>query len=204
MAKSFKLLLQENLDYISKIVATAETLREVCILLNYCDNGRNTGTLSSFLRANSIDYSHFRTSGAYIANLVEVECPLCNKVFQKNMNNSKDLKRVTCSHDCANKYFAWKQGAKNYKHGEAPSTYISKINKYYKSNNITPSCVVCNCTDILDVHHIDEDRSNNSIDNLVYLCPNHHSLLHRNKSDLVFNKIIEHLDYRDTLPLSKS
>lgn len=34
--------------------------------------------------------------------------------------------------------------------------------------------VVC-----LDVHHIDEDRDNNSIDNLVILCCNCHQYLHR-------------------------
>lgn len=34
--------------------------------------------------------------------------------------------------------------------------------------------------EILEVHHIDRNRSNNSLENLVILCPNCHSLRHKN------------------------
>lgn len=32
--------------------------------------------------------------------------------------------------------------------------------------------------EVLEVHHIDGDRSNGDIDNLVVLCPNHHAVVH--------------------------
>ena len=31
---------------------------------------------------------------------------------------------------------------------------------------------------MLDVHHVDGNHSNNSLDNLVYACPNHHRMAH--------------------------
>ena len=35
-------------------------------------------------------------------------------------------------------------------------------------------CAVCGMTTALDVCHLDNDRSNNQPDNLVYLCKTHH------------------------------
>lgn len=48
--------------------------------------------------------------------------------------------------------------------------------------NYQHKCADCNydaVKDILVVHHIDEDRSNNDKSNLVILCPNCHALRHR-------------------------
>lgn len=43
-------------------------------------------------------------------------------------------------------------------------------------------CKVCGYNeypDILGVHHIDKNRANNTPENLMVVCPNCHSLLHR-------------------------
>jgi 5-methylcytosine-specific restriction endonuclease McrA len=42
-------------------------------------------------------------------------------------------------------------------------------------------CTLCKIVDIrvLAVHHLDEDRTNNKIENLVWLCHNCHHLVHR-------------------------
>jgi len=42
-------------------------------------------------------------------------------------------------------------------------------------------CVVCEFDKIVDLHHLDENRKNNSRDNLVGLCPNHHKMFHNFK-----------------------
>ncbi len=39
-------------------------------------------------------------------------------------------------------------------------------------------CLVCGFDNFVHVHHVDEDHSNNDPKNLVYLCPNHHMMLH--------------------------
>ena len=38
-------------------------------------------------------------------------------------------------------------------------------------------CSIC-ANDAVIIHHIDNDPSNNTIENLIVLCPNHHSLVH--------------------------
>jgi predicted restriction endonuclease len=42
-------------------------------------------------------------------------------------------------------------------------------------------CVVCGFDKVIEIHHIDEDRTNNTKENLVPLCPNHHTMIHRSK-----------------------
>ena len=58
---------------------------------------------------------------------------------------------------------------------------------HYKSkakllrNGRKPFCDICGwdkATEVLEVHHIDIDRSNNSDDNLQLLCPTCHTYLH--------------------------
>ena len=42
---------------------------------------------------------------------------------------------------------------------------------------ITKQCVICDFDKIVDIHHIDKDKSNNSPKNLIGLCPNHHRMI---------------------------
>lgn len=48
--------------------------------------------------------------------------------------------------------------------------------KTYK--RLTQKCVICGFDKIVDLHHLDEKKQNNSETNLVSLCPNHHKMLH--------------------------
>ncbi|PIZ82634.1 hypothetical protein COX97_03825, partial [Candidatus Pacearchaeota archaeon CG_4_10_14_0_2_um_filter_05_32_18] len=43
---------------------------------------------------------------------------------------------------------------------------------------ITSSCVACGFDKVVDLHHLDENNKNNSPNNLIGLCPNHHKMLH--------------------------
>jgi hypothetical protein len=61
-----------------------------------------------------------------------------------------------------------------------------KAYNYRKSHNLdletyrklTEKCVVCGFDKIIDLHHLDGNRTNNSETNLIGLCPNHHRLIH--------------------------
>jgi len=61
-----------------------------------------------------------------------------------------------------------------------------KAHSYKKYHNIDPnlykkitkSCIICGFDKVVDLHHLDENRENNSEENLVGLCPNHHKMLH--------------------------
>ncbi len=56
-------------------------------------------------------------------------------------------------------------------------------------SELTKRCAVCGFRDLVDLHHVDKNRDNNSIINLVGLCPNHHLLIHRKGRD--FSKEIK-------------
>ena len=51
---------------------------------------------------------------------------------------------------------------------------------------ITKRCVLCSFNKIVDLHHLDENKKNNSRNNLIGLCPNHHKMFH----DLRYRKEI--------------
>ncbi|MBL8031006.1 MAG: HNH endonuclease [Candidatus Doudnabacteria bacterium] len=53
-----------------------------------------------------------------------------------------------------------------------------------KRHKMEPVCVTCKITDtrVLIVHHLDHDRTNNTISNLRWLCRNCHYLIHEGKT----------------------
>lgn len=65
----------------------------------------------------------------------------------------------------------------------------SRQHYHRKSNNIdlktyrkvTKECAICSFDKIVDVHHIDSNKENNSLKNLVGLCPNHHRMINNSK-----------------------
>jgi hypothetical protein len=111
-----------------------------------------------------------------------VVCKCCQTEFivieRKNQFPSKE--EYFCSRSCSNSVGG---KAKAEKYGVIGYTVIAE--RYYKRQ-----CAVCGVKDILDVHHIDENRENYHPSNLIFLCPNDHYRLHRNKDEKV-KKVIE-------------
>lgn len=63
---------------------------------------------------------------------------------------------------------------------------LIKKHNYKKYHNIdmetyrklTQACIVCGFDKIVELHHLDKNRNNNSEKNLIALCPNHHRMIH--------------------------
>jgi hypothetical protein len=79
----------------------------------------------------------------------------------------------------------------------------AKDHNYRKYHNIEPelyrkitkSCLICGFDKVVDLHHLDKNRKNNSETNLIGLCPNHHHMLHNLKyRDEITRKIQEKLN----------
>lgn len=87
-------------------------------------------------------------------------CEVCSKPI-KNFKTSKG----TCSKSCANTYFKSGEGNGNWKQ----DAYQSTCFLYHKKE-----CIVCGESNIVEAHHLDEDKTNNDPSNLIPLCPNHH------------------------------
>jgi hypothetical protein len=72
----------------------------------------------------------------------------------------------------------------NKKYDEVRSNIPADIDRLVKTQ-AGHSCTIAKCDEhtYLEIHHIDEDRENNSIENLILLCVKHHKMAHAGKID---------------------
>ena len=109
------------------------------------------------------------------SNFKILKCYNCECEIKKTPSEIKRSKsgNMFCSRKCAtttnNKIYKSDQNHPNYTNGS--SSYRKRAIKKYG-----PICIICkyNVLEILEVHHIDGDRNNNSIKNLIVVCPTHH------------------------------
>lgn len=92
---------------------------------------------------------------------------------------------VTCSYSCANKKFRSGENNGNWKQ----DTYVTTCFLYHKKE-----CIICGEQNIVEVHHFDENKKNNSPTNLVPLCPTHHQYWHSRFKYLVEQKVIDYMN----------
>ena len=122
-------------------------------------------------------------------NKVEVECAYCHAKFLRS--KSKSEKSKSNLQFCCREHKDLAQRLNSGKEFQdmRPSHYGVGKNYREKAFSYYPHvCAICNYnedTDILQVHHIDENRQNNELDNLIILCPNCHAKLTFGKYKLI-------------------
>ena len=111
----------------------------------------------------------------------EKPCVICGNPIMSSLN------KKTCSRSCSNTYRA---GIK-YKIGR-PKDKVD----YYRGLKLrllqrTKICERCgyNKIEILQIHHKDRDRRNNSLENLELICPNCHFEEHHLKNNWITDKL---------------
>lgn len=112
-----------------------------------------------------------------------VKCDYCGKEVYKTRLELKRSKsgKFFCNRSCAcswaNKYKRVAANHASYTTGEA--TY----REFLKRSGQERVCKKCGLEDkrVLVVHHLDFDRKNNELDNLIWLCCNCHFLVHQHK-----------------------
>jgi len=112
----------------------------------------------------------------------EIHCFVCNKLILAGLN------KKTCSRECANK----KRTGIKYKIGRPKDKVKSfRILKLKMMKKRGEKCERCNYNkrEILQVHHKDRNRNNNSFSNLELICPNCHSEEHLLKKSWLRNSI---------------
>lgn len=117
-------------------------------------------------------------------------CDICDKKFYrapKQLEKSKSGK-FFCSKSCQT---IWRNhefvGEKHHNWKTGLFTYRSVLSR----NGVPKLCLLCNTQDarVLAVHHIDKNRKNNNVSNLIWLCHNCHFLVHHDKDEsLKFKK----------------
>lgn len=63
--------------------------------------------------------------------------------------------------------------------------HVKELNAQYYHNissdlykQLTKKCIICGFDKVVDLHHLDNNHSNNAENNLIGVCPNHHKMLH--------------------------
>lgn len=115
----------------------------------------------------------------------EIKCFVCKKIVYKSL---KDLdrsksKNYFCGRTCCNIWLGKQQRAENSPNWAGGKSSYKEI---FKRTDVKKECVLCGRHDtrILCVHHIDKNRKNNKIQNLVWLCRNCHFLIHNYKKEM--------------------
>jgi len=106
-------------------------------------------------------------------------CKECNKEFKFSRDGlHKNQDRFFCSKECFIKFQTGKT-----KGSWGPAAYSNcyplEFNQSLKFEIIERdehSCILCNATKKLSVHHIDYDKTNNNKDNLITLCTKCHGI----------------------------
>lgn len=174
---------------LNKEIKNCYSLSQFCRLLGYHVNGSGMRKAKKLIEDNNLDISHFdgnlKAKRKY--ELIEKDCPVCGEKFTTQKRGDSREKR-TCSYSCSNTFFRSGENNPNWK--EASTQYRTKCFEYHKKE-----CIICKEEKVVEVHHIDEDRSNNDIFNLVPLCPTHHKYWHseykKEIEDKVYNYIKE-------------
>jgi hypothetical protein len=122
-------------------------------------------------------YSAMKT-GEYFA------CEICTKKIYRtklDIQRSKS-KKFFCNKSC---FAIWKnenvlRGDKNGNWKDGENAYRSMMLRH-KTEPICSDCGISNLK-VLVVHHLDQNRKNNIISNLRWLCRNCHYLVHKGKT----------------------
>lgn len=113
-------------------------------------------------------------------NRVTLECAHCGISFtrpQSKINNSRSGLYFCCrEHKDIGQTYIKEIQPEHYGSSDGSASYRAKALRH-KDN----ACCVCGYTNVnaLEVHHIDRDRSNNDLSNLIILCANCHTLEHK-------------------------
>jgi predicted nucleic acid-binding Zn ribbon protein len=102
-------------------------------------------------------------------------CPICGKDVKPG--------NTTCSRSCANRLFRTKQRNPNW----SEDAYRSTCFAYHEKK-----CVVCGETKIVAVHHFNGNHNDNRPENLIPICPTHHSYVHSRYAAEVLPAITEY------------
>jgi len=118
----------------------------------------------------------------------KIKCPKCG--LERIVRNDFKYKTKLCKHCSTSEIYkkiGKETGPLKYKNGIG--SFRKKALKYF-----SPKCFICKEENIkkIDVHHIDQDRTNNDITNLIPLCKSCHRYIHNYlRKGLIHKEAIE-------------
>jgi DNA-directed RNA polymerase subunit F len=163
------------------VVISCVSFGEVCRKLHIPSNGAYFSALRESINKLGLSIDHFvKYKSPQIRQRIKKICPVCKKEFTIILYNDKKRHKRVCSKSCSNTYF---RSGNNHPNWKEPDQRASKAGLYRGIcfSIHSKQCILCKWDISVDVHHIDENEDNNTKDNLVPLCPNHHRMIHMKK-----------------------
>lgn len=154
--------------------------------LNLPSNGRTSKLIDEYINYYKISITHFdlAKSKRKYKEIIK-QCPVCAKDFKSKENDPKAT--TTCSHACSNTHFRSGINNPNYKE-DHEAGYRRVCFRYHKKE-----CIICKEQNIVAVHHYNENHEDNTISNLVPMCPTHHTYMHSNFSYLIKDQVDQYV-----------
>lgn len=120
-----------------------------------------------------------------------VECSCCGVDFSvKERESQFPMKeKYFCSRTCANSVGGKAKAEKHHQDDVAKYTTVAWRHHERK-------CVVCDESNVVAVHHLNENHDDNRPQNLVPLCPTHHQYMHSRFKSLIEGKVDEYVKNR--------
>jgi len=122
-------------------------------------------------------------------NIITKVCPICDKEFNTKLGHSRE--KTVCSHSCANTYFRSGESHPNHKNDDDLTGEMKHKTICFRHHE--KKCVYCDEKKIVECHHYDGNKKNNSPENLVPLCPTHHRYWHSRFRYIVKVKVDEYV-----------
>jgi len=164
----------------TEIITSSETISEAINKLFGYYNGKTKKKFDSLVIEKNINIDHLQKKKTKYKTVTK-NCPVCGNEFETKVGSKQE--KTTCSYSCSNSYFRSGSSNPNWK----LESYRTTCFGYHKKE-----CIICGENKIVAVHHYDENRKNNSPENLIPMCPTHHQYVHSRYKNEVKNKIDEY------------
>lgn len=177
-----------------ELIKVCFSFSDFCKKINLPTNGVGIKKAKKIIIENNLDIKHFDNGRKKQIKHEKVKkiCPVCQKEFETR--NSGPKQKKTCSISCSNTFF--RSGSKNgnfkdiAEYKKRTRNFALKYREICFENHIH-ACVVCGENKLLDVHHFDGNKFNNSPENLIPICATHHNYLHSIYKDEVIDKVVD-------------
>lgn len=169
------------MEIVTKVDPSGYSRKYAVLLCNGCD--KSFEKQLRFVKRDCYNYCTHKCSADVRKNRIKLSCVLCGIEVIRPIGQKNKTGLVFCSQKCKNEAQSVECGRMLQCGPSSDKTaYRNKALAYYPK-----CCEWCKfpILELLDIHHIDHDRNNNDLTNLIVLCVMCHAMETRNLVTIV-------------------